>query len=278
MRHIASCMPNGAQSLRASRRGVAAMEFAMVAPVMAIMIWGVYDVAGALLAWEETVHAAQAVAQAAEKLSINIDPVTGKTIQALTSTQMQTAMTSIYAEMPWLQLGNNTGVFNGPYSVTLSGVAFTPTCNARQYLANPTLCNTQVPTILWSSYLTEGGAQLDTPPPPPATNTLYRLCTPAPIPVAQFPNTASQLQYMIDPNLVPGGQMSNMNLIPQVVADVKYTFKPTFPLFSQTSITFYASATFPAPLGDEDQEIVFDERDSPTNTVEACPGGNAITK
>jgi Flp pilus assembly protein TadG len=264
---------------RSPRAGVAALEFAIVAPVVMMLIWGVYDISRALLAWEETVHAAEAVAQAAEKLSITNtqDPLTGKPITSLTSTQMQLAMTSIYAEMPWLDLGNNTGTFSGSYSVTLSSIAFTPTCNGNQYRANSALCNTQVPVVLWSSYLTEGGSQLMSPP--PGINSLWRLCAPTPIVKPQFPNDVTQRLVMIDPNLVPNPTMANMNLIPQVVADVEYSFVPTFPFFAGRSYTFYASATFPAPLGDEDQEIVYDQKDSPANVaVESCPGGNAITQ
>ena len=275
------------RDMRGDRRGVAAMEFAMIAPVMLLMMWGVYDISRALLAWEETIRAAQAVGQAAEKLSLKgVDPNTGKPTTALTSVDMQTAMTSIYAEMPWLNLGSG-GAFSGPntsYSVTLSGVAYLPTCNAAAYKTNPGACNYVGPSVLWSSYLTEGGSQLQQPP-QHGFDPLIRQCPPVAgvaslIPWPQFPNNNKQLAYMIDPNLitVPNAPAST-NLPPQVVADVQYTFVPTFPLFPYASITFYASATFPAPEGDEDQEIVFDQRDSPqANTVANCPGGNPLVQ
>jgi Flp pilus assembly protein TadG len=256
-------------------RGVAAMEFAMVAPIMVLLIWGVFDVSRALLAWEETAHAAQAVAQAAEKMSVTNTDYTsganiGKPVTALTSQQMQDAMTTIYAEMPWLALGNGTGPFTGQFAVTLSGIAFDPLCPANATNS----CAAQTPTVLWSTYLTQGGGQLMTPP-PQNPNTLYRLCGTL-TPVAQFPNNAAQLLDMIDPNKVAGG-VNTINLIPQVVADVVYVFKPSFPLLAGHTYTFYASATFPAPLGGDDQAIVFDNKDSAANNnVENCPGGGSI--
>jgi Flp pilus assembly protein TadG len=261
---------------RSNRRGTAAMEFAMVAPIMVTMVWGVYDVARALVAWEETCRAAEAVAQAAEKMSItnrvypNGNSKAGEPISALTATQMQAAMSSIYAQMPWLNLGAGNGSLNGGYSVTLSGVAFTPLCAANS--ANT--CQPQAPNVLWSSYLTEGGAQLLTPA--KAGISLYRACGPL-LPVAQFPNNSTQLLYMIDANLVNNG-VQNLNLIPQVVADVQYQFTPTFPLLSGKTFTFWASASFPAPLGGDDQEIVFDKTNSGgvDGTVEDCAGGGAV--
>jgi hypothetical protein len=251
----------------ANRRGVAAMEFAMVAPIMVLMIWAVYDIARALLAWEETNHAAQAIAQAAEKMSVTgtTNLTTGKPITSLTSQQMQDAMTSIYAEMPWLNLGNAGGSFPGAYGVTLSGIQFWPLCPAN----NTGTCPTQAPAVKWSTYLApaEGGPHLVAPL-PTASTVPWRLCSPSPLPVSQFPNNATQLQYMIDPNL--NTTAPQLVVIPQVVADVYYVFQPTFPLLTK-SITFYASATFPAPLGGDDQLITFAPGAAFDTYVETCP-------
>ena len=252
------------------RSGVAALEFAVVAPIMLLLIWGVYDTARALVAWEETYHVAQAVAQAAEKLSVTANQYkNGKPITSLTAQQMQNAMSSIYAEMPWLNLGAGTGTLTGKYAVTLSGVAFLPLCPAN----STNTCKAQTPNVLWSAYLTEGGGQM-LQPNAGNPNSLYRLCGPL-TPVAQFPNNSSQLLDMIDPNMAGLGN-TTVNLIPQVVSDVQYVFTPTFPLLSHFTYTFYASATFPAPLGGDDQEIVFDATDSGANSVENCAQGGSL--
>ena len=258
------------RNARDDHRGVAAMEFAIVAPIMLLMIWGVYDVTRALLAWEETFHAAEAIAQAAEKLSYSTRTYDNSTkpVTALTAQQMQDAMSTIYAEMPWLNLGNPGGLLPGSYQVTLSGVSYNHTCVPMQALP----CTLQLPIVLWSSYLTEGGANLVNPPPNLPADP-YRPCNVFLNRVPQFPNNAQQLQDMIDPNLVPNG-VQNIILIPQVVADVVYTFTPSFPLLSGLTYTFYASATFPAPVGGDDQAIVFDEENYNGNSVEVCNNGN----
>jgi hypothetical protein len=256
------------------------MEFAIVAPIMVLMIWGVYDVARALLAWEEAFHAAQAVAQAAEKMSVTTSfytsgANTGKPITSLTSQQMQDAMTTIFAEMPWLNQGAGGGSFPGQFAVTLSGVSYLPVCPATV----TGTCAKQYPTVMWSAYLT-----FTSPVPPQLIqptkvlpNLLYRVCGQLQT-APQFPNSSSQLLYMIDPTIATGVQT---NLIPQVVADVEYVFKPSFPLLSGTTYTFYASASFPAPLGGDDQAIVYDKTDSAAvtanpNVVEDCAGGGSI--
>ena len=251
-------------------RGVAAMEFAIIAPIMFLLIWGVWDVTRALLAWEETYHAAEAIAQAAEKLSYSTRTYDGTNnpVTALSAQQMQDAMSSIYAEMPWLHLGDGGGLFQGKYQVTLSGISFNPLCVPGP---NGTTCTgqplPQLPFVLWSSYLAQGGTQQLIQGP-----ALWRQCLPVPIPIAQFPNNSSQLLFMADPNVPPVGTY-NLILIPQVVADVAYTFTPSFPLLSGFSYTFYASASFPAPVGGDTQAIVFDAEGYNGSTVLSCPGG-----
>ena len=256
---------------RNDRRGVAAMEFAIIAPVVVTMIWGVYDVSRALVAWEETYHAAAAIAQAAEKLSVtNRNYGSGAVISALTANQMQNALTSIYAEIPFIGLGDKTGTFSGAFSATLSGVIYNPPCPAN---ATGT-CPQQFASVIWSAYLAEGGTQLLQPPlTPPAS--LWRACgAPSGGQHGKFPNDNTQLTVLLDPNAAGGGG-TKINLIPQVVADVQFKFQPTFPLLTKT-FTFWASATFPAPLGGDDDPIVYDLKNSTSNTAAVLDCGGSI--
>ncbi len=232
------------------------MEFAIIAPAIVTMCWGVYDLGRALIAWQETTLAAEAVAQAAEKLSVtgNVDATSGAPILALTSQRMQDAMTSIYASMPFLGLGDHSGSFTGNYSVTLSGVAYTPPCPASAQ--GPGACvSPQIPQVIWSAYLDEGGTQLMQPP-VTALALVQRACGAPAVISGNFPNNGQQLQTLTDVNKSGAGG-TDVVLIPQVVADVQYVFTPTFPLIGR-SFTFWASASFPAPLGGDDQPIVFD--------------------
>ena len=238
------------------RRAVAAMEFALIAPLATVMIWGVYDAGRALVAWQETFLAAEAVAQAAEKLSVTgtNNSVTGAPILALTSQAMQDAMTSVYAEMSFLGLGDYSGAFTGNFSVTLSGVTYSPPCVASAQ--GPSSCTLpQLPQVIWSAYLAQGGLQLLAPPAVPVAQVQRACGTPKYI-TGAFPNTSDQLQTLTDVNKSGAGGTSVV-LIPQVVADVSYVFTPTFPLLGHT-YTFWASASFPAPLGGDDQPILFD--------------------
>jgi Flp pilus assembly protein TadG len=240
------------------RRSIAAMEFAMAAPVLLFMVFGVWDITRALLIWQQLNAAAQQIAQAAEKLAIS----PGATTTSLTATQMQTAMTTIYAAMPQLNLGTGTGAYPGSFAVTLSSVAYLPLCQPSAGCNAETIM-TQTPYTLWSSYLTQGGAQLNQTP--TVLDPLRRPCS-ALTSVADYPDNASQFNDMVNPLLVPGA--TNMILTPQIVADVQYVFTPTFPLFVQPTV-FWASANLPTPLGGTDQEFTFDTT-PPTGNVVAC--------
>jgi hypothetical protein len=247
-----SLASTGLSTALAEQRSIATLEFAMVAPIMLTMTIAVFDIGRALIIWQQLNNAASAIAQAAEKFSVTVDPNTGETLTELTPQQMQDAMTSIYAQMPGLALGNGTGTLSGPYSVTLSSVVFSPVCT----YADPSKCATQVPYVLWSSYLTEGGVKLAQPPATSASKLLRQCNDELPLTqAATFPNNSSQLSVMINPTL--GG--TALTLTSQVVADVSYTFYPSFPQFPfmpfKSGVTIYASATMPDPFGGLDQVV-----------------------
>jgi hypothetical protein len=239
-----------------SRRGVAALEFALVAPVMAIMFFGTLDICRAYIAWQEVNNAAEAVVQAAEKLAIT----PGSPTTQLNATQMQAAMSVIYVEMPGLDYGRGRGLLGrGTFAITLSEVDFAPLCATTTLTAK---CPAQTPQTLWSTWLTEGGPYINLAP--PLDTPFTRACGPL-IPSSQFPNNKNQLLYMITPTATLTGGV-NVTLVPQLVADVRFVFKPTFHVFV-SQITFWASATLPAPLGGTSQEVSFDPSAGTANVV-----------
>ncbi len=237
-----------------NRRAVAALEFALIAPVTAVLLVGVFDISRAMTAWEETCNAAQAIAQAAEKLSVpaNLGQPT------LNATQMQNAMSTIYAQMPGLNLGHGGGSLPGLFAVTLSSIEYLPLCQ------NTSGCAAQTPYTAWSSYFAEGGGQLITKT--LGSGALLRACG-ALTAVSNFPNDATQLTKMVDPTKAIGAVP--MTLTPQIVADVHYTFTPTFSMFLNP-ITFWASAVVPTPLGGTNMTTTFDTT-PPTGNVVSCP-------
>ncbi|HTZ69673.1 MAG TPA: TadE family protein [Acetobacteraceae bacterium] len=251
------------------RRCVAAMEFALVAPIMALMALGVYDLGRAFVVWEQLNDAAEAIAEAGEKLSITV--MNGTPDTYLTQPQMQAAMSTIYAELPGLNWGNGSGSLTGSFAVTLSSVVYLQPNQLPCTSINN--CQPQTPYVLWSDYFTESDSgQLNTTNQQTGPNayTLWRACGSL-LAVPQFPNNDTQLQYMATPTLP-----SNLPLIPQIVADVRYKFVPAFPMtgvLAPNGITLWASATLPAPIGNLAKAIKFDPSGgSPSDVEPTCKG------
>jgi Flp pilus assembly protein TadG len=250
-------VPSGPLHMLSERRSVAALEFAMVAPVVLTMTLAVFDLARALVLWEELQHAAEGIVEAAEKLSVTT--VSGQPATQLTLTQIQAAMSTIYPEIPGLAFGTGTGVFPGQYSVTLSSVVYLEANNT--WCTTTSGCTAEEPNTLWSAYLTEGGSQLITTP----ASSLQRQCVQL-TPVQVFPDNSQELTDMV----TPGQGTAGIPLVPQLVADVQYKFQPSFPMFlGKTTFTMWASATLPAPLGGVTQAVSF-SNSAGTGSVLAC--------
>ena len=248
--------------LRADRRCVAALEFAFVAPVLALMTVGTFDLARAFVVWQQLNDAAEAITEAAEKLAIPA----GGADTVLNQVQMQAAMSSIYAEIPGLQWGSGTGAFPGAFAVTLSSVQYLPACEQTEK------CPPQAPTTVWSAFLNEGGPQLNRDN---SVGQLWRACGPL-LPVDKFPDNARELSVMVVPQTATG-----QPLVPQVVTDVRYEFTPNFPLAGffgiAKSFTLWASATLPSPLGSLTRPIAFDPAQGSLPSVLNCGGTPPVT-
>ncbi len=234
---------------------------------MILLTLAVFDLGRVYIAWQQVNNAAQAIASAAEKLSVTA----GQTTTSLTSAQMQQALTSIYAHMPWLSLGTGLGPFPGPFSATLSEVVFCPTRTTATYasLGCGTGTGAQAAYVLWSTYLqkpSSGG---------PMLRSLTRACNTALI--LEYPTwndnltypAATRFQQMVDPS---NSNANGVVLTPQVVADVQYQFSPSFtrvfPL--NTTITLWATAILPSPYGDNTQAITYTAVQNDTNVVTSC--------
>lgn len=251
-------VPSRKLAMLSERRSVAALEFAMVAPVVLTMTLAVFDLARALVIWEEVQHAAEAIVEAAEKLSVTT--VNSQPATTLTETQIQAAMSTIYPEIPGLSFGNGTGLFPGQYAVTLSSIVYLQSGNT--WCKKTSGCTAELPNTLWSAYLTEGGSQLMTTP----VSSLQRQCKTL-TPVLTFPDNSQELTDMVTPSQGALG----IPLVPQLVADVQYKFQPSFPLFlGKTSFTIWASATLPAPLGGVTEEVSFSNTGVNTGAVLSC--------
>jgi Flp pilus assembly protein TadG len=243
----------------ADRQSVAALEFALIAPILLTISLASLDLSRALLVWQQVNDAAEAVVENAEKMSVTTD-MSGHVVSELTPAQIQAAMSTVYAQMPGIFVDRPNSpfgdVFSGSFAVTLSSVAFSPLCNPNATPTTPacTLANVQPqsPVTVWSSYLIrgKGDSRINLDTTPNLNNPLLRPCgANAMTAKAQFPNTVpAQFTIMIDPTKKPGAP--KMILVPQLVADVQYNFTPLFSLvFGNVTIPFVASAALPAPVG-----------------------------
>lgn len=236
--------------LAGETRSVATLEFALVAPIMISLTLTVVDMARLELIRGQVHNAADAIAEAAEKLSVTTNAGTGAVSTTLTADQMQLAMTSIYAEIPGLNQGNGGGLFADRYAVALSSVTYSPLCT------KATNCGSQTASLLWSSSLSVGGAQLYLGFMSNCGNVSQ---------VSQFPDTNGNWNQIPSPILAGG---TAMTLAPQIVANVAYSFTPYFPLFV-TATQVVASVSLPSPIGGLDQTITLNTSAAAGN-VRSC--------
>ena len=103
-------------SLWRSRRGLAGVEFALVAPLLLIMLFGVVDLARAILMIQRLTVAAASTATIASTMAVQ-----ASSLNTLTGQQAWQATTAPFAIFPNWRLGPLPGAF----AITLSSVGFT---------------------------------------------------------------------------------------------------------------------------------------------------------
>jgi len=247
------------------RRGVVAIEFAIIAPVLALMIIGAYDVSSALFCWQQTVTASNMVALSAQVLVA--ESIQSTTTPQLSTTQATQAMTAAYAALPWLRQGTKSN-----YSVSLSGVLFTanPPGSSTLYTAN----------LMWSvglspALLSAMDSVNTSPPnnpiqPTSALQVISRIKSSyanAPLtssgsdgwcgePISQVfavPNTAATL------NVIPTQLIQTPGTV--LIADVFDQYIPIFPgwSFVASGIDFWATSLVAPPIGATNVPVWYDQ-------------------
>ncbi len=116
------------------RRGVVALEFAIMAPLLMVPLMFMYDAANGWMVWHRLTVAARSVAQISTLLAVNADGS-----NTLSHDQAWRASTAIYAAMP------ETLAAGAIYGVVMSEVLF----------SSPDSCNgvTCVANVAWSTTL-----------------------------------------------------------------------------------------------------------------------------
>ena len=228
------CACRLARALLRDRSGTPAIEFALLAPVMFILLTGSYDITQVLIAMRQVTSTAQQIVQIATQQSVQPDQTTALTVQ-----QGYQAQSAIYAMIPGLRSGTDTSQF----SVTLSAVVFHSIpagCKAGtncSYIAN----------TAWSTALPQG-------------KQVTRSCGV----VAQV---ASTQQATI--TTLPTAGMTAVSSI--VVADVSYAYEPLFSGFITGPMTLQRTAFLPPRAGKPTQYVQYDIANAKTNSS-ICPG------
>ena len=196
---------------RNSRAGVAGLEFALVSPILLVLFLGTIDLSDALLTARRMSLAAGSIAEIATTSSAQT-----QALNVLTDVQAWQATTAAFAFFP----GWTAKVSRQTFAITVSAVVFT---------ATPADCTQNcayTAKIIWSVANNLGVAKL-------------RACGP----ITMVPNT-SPTTY----DTLPAGDFGATSLL---VADVSYTFQPTFFSFLIGDIPMMHSAYMSPRINNE---------------------------
>jgi len=219
-----------------SRDGLAALEFAMIAPLLVAGVAGLYDLSTALIAWKRVAMAAQSIAEIATDLA-----ATTSDTNILNVTKVTNATSAAYAYLPTLL----TAAPNA-FGVTLSSVVMVP---------NPTTCTsacTYTAHVAWSGVFQGSGAM--------------RPC--------DARAGVSALSFVADGSspsstTLPVDMQSSG--LPVLVVDVVYTFKPIFFTYIGANIQMAQSAYFSPRTGLMSNWVQYFFAGAP-DTTSLCPG------
>jgi Flp pilus assembly protein TadG len=215
----------------ADRRGLAGLEFAAIAPVMVLFAMGGFDIARALITWQEVQTAAEWAAVSAQSMAVQLDTST-----SLTPQQVQVALTSIYGSMPQI----TSRLWGGTYGIAMSAVEWTTTTTPNGPVYSPVLAWT---TSLYALAPAETFSPYDT--------ALKRTCGAALNQVDTVPSDSSILTS------IPTKDVTTPSTF--VLVDIHYQFSPILPVtFIIGPIDFYTTFVFPNLIGQNTQPLNYD--------------------
>jgi Flp pilus assembly protein TadG len=213
--------------IAAARNGVAALEFAILAPIMATILVGIFDITKCVILWEQLTNTALSIAESASALAIQPDGSS-----SLTQTQAQQALSVIFAEMPWLRAGIATGnpgagvVPANTVAAVLTSVSYQPT------VSTCTASCSYVPVVQWSKAYSGHNFMTGSSVLRPCT-TLTQTNPGAGYTVTTVPTQQISTSYQNDGNTNPD---------PFLVADVKFIYVPFFFRFLTGPVTLASSS------------------------------------
>jgi Flp pilus assembly protein TadG len=224
------------------RRALAALEFVLVAPLMVMMLAGVYDLSEAALVYGQAYDAAHAIVASASLLAVQSNGSNNLTYQ-----QVQMAESLIWVDMPALRAGLRA---TAPMSVTLSSVTFEPPLTTASCTYGQ-VCQYDA-DVIWSVAYTGGdsGASFQTQIAP--CNLYYASSANqvnAGTAVAGANNVTTYKTLGLATNTATfadtGNSVNEAGVVPFFAATVQISYTPLFNFFIKAPITFWVSADWP---------------------------------
>jgi len=229
-----------ARRFRRDRRCTAAMEFALISPVMAALFFAVYDISDTMISYQEVFDAARAISSSVSNVAVQGSNSSTK----LYYSQIELQASAIFAQMPELR----SGFHNGVTSVTVSSINF-----EKKTSCTPGTNCVYLPYVVWS--VAYGG-------PPGATGPTFtdalRSC--ATDTVSNGVATLTQSSALTQ-TTATGSTAGNLSVLrsstltsetalaaapdPIIVVDVHYRYVPVFNVFVKKAVDLWADAYWP---------------------------------
>jgi hypothetical protein len=223
----------------------AAVEFAIVLPLIFLLLAGVYDFSEAAIIRAEIYNAAETIAASASSVAVQSDGST-----ALTWAQVEQAESMIWALVPTLRSGQKAG---NPKSINVTSVLFFPdfatTCNF--HVATPCQYNAD---LVWSvAYAPSSSYGTFNINLPYDCSTVFgagaassdQVSATAPL---SGTNNISNFRTLDISTLtaMAGGYPANEGGVPPlIVVTIEYTYTPLFNLYITKPFTFWVDAYWP---------------------------------
>ena len=247
-------------TIASARQAVAALEFAILAPIMALLVVGVFDLSKVAILWEQIWNASRGIAESASTMSIP-SQISGPSM--ISWNQANLALSTVLADVPWLRAGIATGsavTGSPPVYAVLSSVNYAPAQGCTSNCSYTSL-------VEWSKAY-------------PYTGFNYTAAVLRPCGAALAQNGLGQdsstpalstLTLQTDNISVPD---------PFLVADVTLVYTPFFFSFITGPITLSATSYIPARIntpGSQTQWVEFDDTNDPV-PASACSYNGAATE
>jgi Flp pilus assembly protein TadG len=227
---------------------LAALEFAIVLPLMLILLAGVYDLSEAAIVRAEVYNAAESMAASASSLAVQSDNST-----ALTYAQVQQVESTIWALVPTLRDGQQVGT---PMSVTMSSVFFFPTLTNSCGFGTTTPCQYNA-DVAWGVTYAGGDSGATFVPEVPNADCNQIFSTPSQdqvTPSTALNGTQNILEFKTlnltttsgGTTALPDGDPANeAGVAPILAVTIQFTYRPLFNLFLLQPYTFWVDGYWP---------------------------------